>query len=92
MKNLNIKNYKGNELNKIKLIKDINLGDYKLLNEDYNNELPLYVDNINGNAIIKKGNELYYGNNPFNGADIIMDDNENSLDIYLDENDYIILK
>ena len=92
MKNLNIKNYKGEGLNKIKLMEDINLGDYNLLNEDYNNKLPIYVENINGDAIIKKGNELYYGNNPFNGAAIIMDNNENSLDIYLEENHYIIIK
>ena len=87
-----MKNYKGNILNTIKLTKDINLGNYDLLNEDYNGKLPLYVENINGEAVIKKGNELYYGNNPFNGADIIMDENNNSLDIYLEQNDYIILK
>ena len=92
MKNSNIKNYKGEELNKIKLMKDINLGDYNLLNGDYNNALPIYVENINGKATIKKGNELYYGNNPFNGADILIDENENTLDIYLEENDYIIIK
>ena len=87
-----MKNYKGNELNKIKLMEDINLGNYELLNEDYNNSLPLYVENINGEAIIKKGTELYYGNNPFNGSAIIMDENENTLDIYLEENHYIIIK
>ena len=87
-----MKNYKGNELNKIKLMEDINLGNYELLNDDYNNALPLYVKNINGEAVIKQGTILYYGNNPFNGADIIMDNNENLLDICLDENDYIILK
>ena len=92
MKNSNIKNYKGEELNKIKLMEDINLGNYELLNSDYNNELPPYVININGEAIIKKGAILYYGNNPFNGADIIMDNNENELDICLDDNNYIIIK
>ena len=92
MKNLNIKNYKGEELNKIKLMEDINLGNYDLLNEDYNNKLPQYVININGDAIIKKGTILYYGNSPFNGSDIIMDNNENSLDVYLEENNYIIIK
>ena len=92
MKNLNIKNYKGEGLNKIKLMKDINLGNYELLNGDYNGKLPIYVNNINGEAIIKKDTELYYGNNPFNGADILIDENENTLDIYLEENDYIILK
>ena len=92
MKNSNIKNYKGEELNKIKLMQDINLGNYELLNGDYNGKLPIYVENINGEAIIKKDTELYYGQNPFNGADILIDDNENSLDVYLEENDYIILK
>ena len=92
MKNLNIKNYKGEELNKIKLMKDINLGNYELLNGDYNGKLPIYVKNINGEAIMKKDTELYYGNNPFNGADILIDENENTLDIYLEENNYIILK
>ena len=87
-----MKNYKGNELNKIQLTKDIKLGDYELLNGDYNNKLPIYIENINGEAIIKKGNELYYGNNPFNGSAIIIDENENTLDIYLDENDYVIIK
>ena len=92
MKNSNIKNYKGNELNKIKLTKDINLGDYELLNEDYNNKLPTYVINNNGEAIIQKGIILYHGDNPFNGAEIIMDENENSLDVCLEENNYIIIK
>ena len=92
MKNSNVTKYKGEELNKIKLMEDINLGNYDLLNEDYKNKLPIYVINIDGEAIIKKDTELYYGNNPFNGAAIIMDENENTLDIYLEENDYIILK
>ena len=92
MKNSNIKNYKGNILNKIKLMEDINLGNYELLNGDYNGELPIYVKNINGEAIIKKGTILYYGNNPFNGADILIDENQNELDIYLEENNYIIIK
>ena len=92
MENLNVKNYKGKDLNKIQLIEDINLGNYELLNGDYQGQLPTYVTNDNREAIIKKGTELYYGDNPFNASSILIDDNANELDICLEENNYIIIK
>ena len=58
MENLNVKNYNGEELYKIQLIKDINLGNYEELNNDCDGELPNNIININGEAIIKKA--LYY--------------------------------
>ena len=87
-----MKNYKGNTLNKIKLMEDINLGDYTILNDDYQGNVPPYVINNNGEAIIKKGTELFHGDNPFNASSILIDENENALDVCLDENDYIIIK
>ena len=59
MKNLNVTKYNNEELYKIQLIKDINLGNYNELNNDCDGELPNNIININGEAIIKKGTILW---------------------------------
>lgn len=85
-----MENCKGNTLNKIKLMEDINLGDYKTLNDDYKGNVPPYVINNDGTAIIKKGTELFHWDNPFNASSMLTDENENALDVRLNENDYIV--
>ena len=91
MTNSNATKYNNEELYKIQLIKDINLGDYNELNNDCDGELPNNIININGEGIIEKGTILYNGTNPFYGS-LLIDENDNTLDLYLEENDYIILK
>ena len=91
MTNSNVKNYNGEELYKIQLTKDINLGDYEELNNGCDGDLPNNIININGEGIIKQGTILYNGTNPFYGS-LLIDENDNTLDLYLEENDYIIIK
>ena len=87
----NVTNYNNEVLYKIKLTKDINLGNYNELNNSCDGDLPQNIININGEGIIKKDTILYNGTNPFYGS-LLIDDNDNTLDLYLDQNDYIIIK
>ena len=91
MTNLNVTKYNNEELYKIQLTKDINLGNYEELNNDCDGELPNNIINQNGEGVIAKGTILYNGTNPFYGS-LLIDENDNTLDLYLEENDYIIIK
>lgn len=85
---MSIKFFEGQELQRIKIVDyDINLGDYSDLKEDYDNQLPKFIINENGDAVIKKDTELYYSKDPA----ILMDENDENIDVYLVDDDYIII-
>lgn len=61
-------------------------GDYVDWKEDYDNELPSFVESDDaGEAYIPSGTVLYYGENPHNGSEILVNDNNEELDVYLDD-------